>query len=228
MALKAKIDKAAFDELPEALQEYYKEGDNGYLLDVDGVDDHPSVVGLKKKVDELMGETKTEREKRQALEKAQTDAERAAAEEKGEFEKLYKKAQDELENERKQSREFRTQIQQRDIDASASGIAKQLASKDAKRQEVLKDYAARYAKFEDGKVVYEMGGMKVDEAKVMDHLKTEYTFLVDGSQASGGGAAGDGGRAPEGKQISRDQFDQMGHGDRASFFKDGGKVVDPD
>lgn len=228
MALKAKIGKEAFGELPETLQEYYKESDNGYVLDLDGVDDHPTVKGLKSKLDEVLGETKTEREKRKALEQAQSEAEKKAAEEKGEFEKLYKKAQEELDNERKQGREFREQITQRDIKSSAQTIAQQLASKDAKRAGVLADYASKYAKFEDGQIVYEIGGVKVDQSKVAEHLKSEYPFLVDGSQASGGGATGDGGGAPDAKTITRQQWDGMNHSDRGKFAKSGGKVVDTD
>ena len=225
MALKAKINKEAFGELPEALQEYYKEGDDGYVLDLDGVDDHPTVKGLKTKLDEVLGETKAEREKRKALEQAQTDAEKKAAEEKGEFEKLYKQAQEQLQAEQKQAREFRDQITQRDIHASAQSIAQQLASKDAKRASVLADYASKYAKFEDGQINYEIGGVKVTADKVAEHLKSEYPFLVDGSQATGGGAAGDGGGAPAGKQITRQQFDTMSQSDRSTFAKEGGKVV---
>lgn len=228
MALKAKIEKEAFAELPEALQEYYKEGEDGYVLDLDGVDDHPTVKGLKSKLDEVLGETKAEREKRKALEQAQTDAEKKAAEEKGEFEKLYRTAQEQLEAERKQAREFRDQITQRDIQSSAQSIAQQLASKDAKRAGVLADYASKYAKFDNGEISYEIGGVKVTPDKVAEHLKTEYPFLVDGSQASGGGAAGDGGGAPGKKQITRQQFDGMSHADRAAFAKEGGKVVNSD
>lgn len=229
MALKTKIDKEAFGELPEALQEYYKADGDSYVLDIDGVDDHPTVQGLKGKLDELMGETKTERQKRKELEEAQAEKERQAAEEKGEFEKLYKKTTEELETERKQAREFRQQIEQQSIQANAKDIARQLASKDAKRADVLADYASRYAKFEDGNVVYEIGGVRVDPAKVTEHLKSEFPFLVDGSQASGGGAAGDRGGASGGeKQVTRKDWDQMSHGDRSKFAQDGGKVIDED
>lgn len=228
MALKTKIKKEAFDELPEALQEYYKQDGESYVLDLDGVDDHPSVQGLKTKLEEVLGETKAEREKRKALEEAQAESERLAAEKNGEFEKLYKQRETELEQERKANREFRQKIEQQSIRTNALDIARQLASKDAKRADVLADYASRYAKFEDGNVVFEIGGVKMDQSKVAEHLKTEYPFLVDGSQASGGGAVGDGGGAPKAKEISRSQWDQMGHGDRAAFAKDGGKVVNSD
>jgi hypothetical protein len=229
MALKTKINADAFKELPEAIQELYAQDGDDYVLDLDGVDDHPSVRGLKNKLDEVMGETKAEREKRKALEEAQTEAERKAAEEKGEFEKLYKTAQETLDAERKQSREFREQITQRDIRASAQEIARSLAAKDAKRADVLADYASKYARHEDGQIVYEIGGMKMDPAKVAEHLKTEYPFLVDGLDSSGGGAPGNpGSRASESKQISRAQWDEMPHADRASFAKEGGKVVNDD
>ncbi|MFP4104824.1 MAG: hypothetical protein ACLFVU_01945 [Phycisphaerae bacterium] len=228
MALKAKLTKGELEELPEALQEYYKADGDDFVLDLDGVDDHPTVKGLKSKLDEVLGETKAEREKRKALEQAQTEAERKAAEEKGEFEKLYKQAQDELEAERKQSRQFREQITQRDIKGSAQELARQLAPSDPKRADVLADYASRYAKFEDGQVSFEMGGVKVEPTKVAEHLSKEYPFLVDGSQASGGGASGSERGGAAGKTITRADFDSMSHPERQSFFKDGGKISDDD
>lgn len=44
-ALKTLLEK--LDELPEALHEYYTEKDGKFILDVDGIDDHPSVRALK-------------------------------------------------------------------------------------------------------------------------------------------------------------------------------------
>lgn len=42
----------------------------------------------------------------------------------------------------------------------------------------------------------------------------------------GGGAPGGKGAGPTGKTIDRAAFDAMGQGDRAAFFKEGGKVTD--
>lgn len=225
MAIKAKITKDEFSKLPEALQESYKADGDNYVLDLDGIDDHPSVAGLKKKNAELLGETKAEREKREALEKSQAEAEKAAAVEKGEFKKLYEKALSDLEAEKKTNSDFRSNIEQRDIKAGATKIAGAL-TKDTGRLGVLTDLASKHTKFDNGEIVYEIGGVRVDSDKLTAHLKTEYPFLADGSQASGGGAAGDGGGAPSGKQVTRSQFDQMSQSDRSTFAKAGGKVVD--
>jgi len=224
MAIKALVTKALYDEMPEEIQGLYKESGDSYILDLDGVDDHPSVKGLKAKVDELLGETKAEREKRQAIEKAQAEADRKSAEERGEFEKLYKKTQDELDAQMKAAREFKQQIEQRDIKASALDIARSLAAKDAKRADVLADYASKYIKFEDGQIHYEIGGVKTDQSKVAEHLKAELPFLVDGTQANGGGAAGSG-RATDSKQVTRSEFDAMSQSDRAAHAKSGGTVI---
>lgn len=183
------------------------------------------VTGLKSKVDELLGETKAEREKRKELEKAQSEAEKKSAEEKGEFKKLYEtetKAKSELQ---KKLDDFQQKIADRDQTAAAMQVAGQL-TKDSKRAEVLTDYAKRFTRYEGDQVVYEIGGVPVDAAKVTEHLKAEYPFLVDGSQANGGGAAGSGSGASGSKQINRSTFDGMSQAERATFAKEGGKVVD--
>lgn len=47
MALKTTLDSDAFGELDESTQQFYQETDNGYVLDVEGIDEHPSVQALK-------------------------------------------------------------------------------------------------------------------------------------------------------------------------------------
>ena len=57
------------------------------------------------------------------------------------------------------------------------------------------------------------------------NVKNDFPFLVDGNQATGGGATRSQGRADVGmKEISRSEFDGMKHADRARFLKEGGKV----
>jgi len=51
--------------------------------------------------------------------------------------------------------------------------------------------------------------------------------LIDGNQATGGGATRSQGRADVGnRQISRNEFDSLGQGARAQFIKEGGRVYD--
>lgn len=47
MTIKAVLDSDQFGELDESLQGLYKEQDDSYVLDLDGVDDLPSVKGLR-------------------------------------------------------------------------------------------------------------------------------------------------------------------------------------
>jgi len=56
---------------------------------------------------------------------------------------------------------------------------------------LLQEKASQYAKYaEDGSVTFELGGVQVDQNKILEHLKEKYPFLVDGSGATGGGASG--------------------------------------
>lgn len=147
------------------------------------------VAGLKRKNEELLGETKTERERRLELERLQSEAEEARQKEKGEFRELYEKTQAELEKEREQGRTFRQTIQQKELDSAAMRIAGQL-TKDMKRAELLKKEAMQFARFIDDGVVFEVGGVQIDQAKLIEKLSADYPFLVDGSGATGGGASG--------------------------------------
>lgn len=145
--------------------------------------------GLKSKVSELLGETKAEREKRQALEQAQQQADEERQKEKGEFKSLYEKAQADLEAERENARKFRQTIQQKELESAAASIAGQL-SRDSKRAELLKKEAMQYAVYTDNGVTFEIGGVEVSADKLIEKMTEDYDFLVDGSQASGGGAPG--------------------------------------
>ena len=91
---------------------------------------------------------------------------------------------------------------------------------------MLADYASKFTKLEDGQISYEIGGMKVDRAKLTEHLKAEYPFLVDGSQATGGGATGGGNGVSKSKTVTISEFKAMDHAARSAFSKTGGKVVD--
>jgi hypothetical protein len=56
-------------------------------------------------------------------------------------------------------------------------------------------------------------------------VKNDFPFLVDGIQATGGGATRSQGRADVGnRQISRTEFEALSQGQRSQFFKEGGKV----
>jgi len=181
--------------------------------------------GLKKKVDELLGEKKSASQKARDLEESSRSAEEARQKEKGEFKALYEQTQASLDEERNSNKTWKEQIQLRDVKEKAGRIGNDLAKTDTKRAEVLSDYAAKFAKHDGEQVTYEIGGIEVSADKLKEHLTKEYPFLVDGNGSSGGGATGARGGAASDKTAKRSQFDSMGQNERATFIKSGGKVV---
>ena len=147
------------------------------------------LAGLKAKRDELLGLHAKDKERLSELEKAQQEAEEARQREKGEFKSLYEKTQAELETERENARKFRQQIQQKELEGAANALVTEL-TRDNKRAELLRKEALQFAKYTDDGVKFEVGGVEVDAAKLKQKLSDDYPFLVDGSQASGGGAQG--------------------------------------
>jgi hypothetical protein len=56
-------------------------------------------------------------------------------------------------------------------------------------------------------------------------LRANTRFLVDGSQANGGGAArAQGGASARQTEISRSEFEGLSHAQRKQFFSEGGKL----
>jgi len=181
--------------------------------------------GLKKKVDELLGEKKSASQKARDLEESSRSAEEARQKEKGEFKALYEQSQASLDEERNSNKTWKEQIQLRDVKEKAGRIGNDLAKTDTKRAEVLSDYAAKFAKHDGEQVTYEIGGIAVSADVLKEHLTKEYPFLVDGNGSSGGGATGARGSAASDKTAKRSQFDSMGQVERSKFIKGGGKVV---
>lgn len=172
-----------------------------------------AVAPVKAKADELLSETKAERAKRKELETAQTEAERKRAEEQGEFQKLYQAEQEARRKVEADLDTYRQQVTKSTLEGEAGKIAAELA-RDTQRAALLSEQAAKFLKPTDDGMQYEIGGVQVDRAKVLDHLRSAYPFLVDGSQASGGGATGGNGGAGQRKP------DEMSAQDRALLLNE--------
>lgn len=176
----------SLESVDEQFHKLYVEKDGKFHLQVDGVED---TAGLKNKVAELLNETKTERDKRVALEQAAKAAEEARQKEQGEFKALYEQTQSELEKERNSIREYRETIQKKELESEALKLASSL-TKDTGRLNLLKKEAMGYIKMGEDGAQFEIGGIKVDADKIKAKLSEEYPFLIDGNPASGGGASG--------------------------------------
>ncbi|MNQ93111.1 hypothetical protein D3C85_1085610 [compost metagenome] len=145
--------------------------------------------GLKSKLDELLGETKTAKQKAKELEEAQSLAEEARAKEKGEFKELYEREQKAKAELAEKYEGFAKKIQAKDVELSANSIANEL-TRDVKRAELLKKEISQFARYSEDGVKFEMGGVEVDRAKVVAYVTENYPFLIDGNQSNGGGAPG--------------------------------------
>jgi hypothetical protein len=115
------------------------------------------------------------------------------------------------------------------ISAEAGKIASQL-TKNVQRADLLSEKISQRLTIVDGeiRVTDENGQLTVSTIdELTASIRGKYDFLVDGTQASGGGAARSDGRA-EGRslEISRAEFEGMNHAQRADFFKSGGTIFD--
>ena len=190
--LKFKISKEDFEQLDESTQGLYEQKGEDYQLKVEGVPQGEDVSGLKNKISELMNETKAEREKRQALEKAQEEAEAERQKEKGEFKTLYEKTLSELEKERNDAVKFRQTIQQKEMESLARSIASKLTT-DEKRAKILMQETLQFVKYGEDGAYIEKGGIPVEKDAIVAQLREDYPFLVGASVGKGGGASGSGG-----------------------------------
>jgi len=168
--------------------------------------------GLKSKLDELLGETKTAKQKAKELEEAQAAAEEARAKEKGEFKELYEREQKAKSELSEKYEQYAKKIQAKDVELSANSIANEL-TRDTKRADLLKKEISQFARYSEDGVKFEMGGVEVDRAKVIAHITESYPFLVDGNQSSGGGAPGSksGGGAAEKGNVGGSKEERLAY-----------------
>ena len=148
--------------------------------------------GLKAKLDELLGETKSAKQRARELEEAQAAEAEARAKEKGEFKELYEREQKAKAELAEKHEGFAKRIQQKEVETAAMTLASEL-TRDTKRAELLRKEISQFARYDETGVKFEMGGVEVDPSNILAHIKESYPFLVDGSGATGGGAAGSNG-----------------------------------
>jgi DNA repair exonuclease SbcCD ATPase subunit len=220
-----KYQVESIEELDETVQSLYTEKDGAYVLTVDGLPQPEDTSGLKNKLNELMTEAKEAKRKARELEESKTQQEEESAKEKGEFKTLWEQAQQRLSEKDEELKQFSEKIQQKDVNIAARSVGSMLAKSDAKRAEVLSDYAAKYARHNGEEVEFIVNGAQVDTNALMAHLTKEYPFLVDGSNATGGGAQSSSGGGAS-KNVNRTEFDNMSPDKKMAFLKDGGIVED--
>lgn len=123
MALKAVLEN--LDGLDESLQALYTKTDNGFVLDLDGIDDHPATKGLKVVMEDQKKKTKAEQAKaKEALEalKKFDDLDPEAARE------ALKRVQELEDGHRMDQGEFKQLLEERIAEAT-SKVEKTMAAK---------------------------------------------------------------------------------------------------
>lgn len=199
MPLKYQID--SLEGLDEATQALYTEKDGKYVLKVEGLPEPEDTSGLKRKVEELLEESKAAKE---AKRKAEEEAERAREEKArkdGDHETLAKQYEEKYNT---LTQQLEAERQERARDAVRSESIKLAASlAEGANAELLSEFIQRRLRYDEGKV-------KVTDAEgnltisSIDDLKTEfrndprYAALITATKGSGSGAGGQGGGAPQG------------------------------
>lgn len=184
MALAFEVEN--LDSVDEGVKALYIEHNGKYRLDVQGIDPADE---LKEALRKEREESKTAKQRAKDLEDAKAEAEKARLTEKQEFKTLYEQTEAEKRALTERFADFESTIKQKEIDADSYSMAAEL-TRDTKRAELLRKEIKAFAKYTDGVIKYEIGGIEVDKSKVIQTIKDAYPFLVDGVDSSGAGARG--------------------------------------
>jgi len=185
------------------------------------------VSGLKAKNDELLAEKKAAQRAKEELDaKARADQERYAKE-NGQYQELYESQKQEAETLRQKIEEMNYLATRQKVQSEATKIASTL-TKDVGKAKLLEEKLSQRLTLLDGeiRVTDDSGQLTVSSLDdLVTTVKNDFPFLVDGIQATGGGATRSQGRADVGnRQISRTDFEALAQGQRAQFLKEGGRV----
>ena len=228
MSLKYSVSKDDFGGLDESVQGLYTESGDNYVLAVDGLPEQEDVSGLKRKVDELLGEKKSAQQQAKEKEEQarQAAVERAQAEQN--YKALYESAEEERGKAEKMFADLQGQVESSNINRSATELAAQLTT-DAGRQKLLTEQFSKRLMMVDGEltVTDPMGNPTVSSTKeLLSWAKKEMPFLVDGTKASGAGVTGGSSGAGESKELSRADFEALPSSEKKlAFIKSGGKII---
>jgi hypothetical protein len=185
--------------------------------------------GLKANNDALLAEKKKAQEAAEqasALAKLENEEKLKA---KNDYKQLFESAQQDSAQLKQRLEEMMTKDKRQKIGTEAARIAAGL-TKDSRKVTLLEEkLSQRLALVDDHvRVVDESGQLTVSTIEELtSRIKADYPFLIDGSQATGGGAARSSGGAGSGdKIITRADYDSMRPIERSKYMQAGGKVTD--
>ena len=187
------------------------------------------IAGLKAKNDELLAEKQQgQREIEEANNRAKKEAEEKAKAD-NDYKQLFEAQKNEAETLRQTIEKMNYEVNQQKVSKEASKLASAL-TKDTGRAKLLEQQISQRLTLVDNeiRVTDESGQLTVSSLEELTNsIRTNYPFLVDGSQAQGGGAVRAQGRAEvRQRELSRSEFEGLSHYERQQFFEQGGKLFD--
>ena len=186
-----------------------------------------TVKGLKAKNSELLGKLKS---KEADFDDMQNKVAKMA-DGKGdqtELQQLNKALEEKVSSLTGTIEEMNSNAQKQQIAAEAGRMAAKL-TKDIQKANLLQSQiSARLTLVEDQiRVTDDNGQLTVSSMEELEgSIRSAFPFLIDGSQAQGGGAVRSEGKAQTKLEVTRADFDAMDHRNRAEFVKSGGKIYD--
>ncbi len=243
MALQYEIDDVS--ELDESVQSLYQKDDESgkYRLAVEGIDDGKELKdALRKEREERAARQKRIDELEEEQRKVREDADKArleAAKKNGDTEALEKSWQEKLAAREAELQAELEKYQGTVVKLTSGQTATKLAadlavqgSADVLMPHIERRLKTEYREGQPTTVVLDKDGkpsaMTVDELKQEFMGNKAFAPLIAGTKATGAGRTGGDGSGATGKSITRADFDQLNHVERAAFVRDGGKITDED
>lgn len=226
MTIKYSVSTEEFGTLDDSQQGLYSQGEDGYTLNVEGVPKE-DVSGLKRKIDELLTEKKAVQQKASEAEELAREGAEEKMRKANDFEQLYNSSESERKKASQELATLKANLEKQQVASQAGQVASSL-TKDTARAKLLTEQISSRLSLVDGEIRVLDGNGNLTVSTVQEltqSIKAEYPFLVDGSQAAGGGATGGNSGAGDTKQVSRSEFDAMDATKRMKFVKSGGKII---
>ena len=221
MALKFEVP--TLDGVDEAHKGLYEKHGEGFRLAVEGLDPKDE---LKEALRKEREENASSKKRAADLEAEKNQAEQDRQKEKGEFKSLWEKEQEQRTLTAKELADLKDKIARKERESTALTLASSLTRDTAKAQLLKQQALAFIVHTPEGVKINGPDGSAWDDKKLGEHLTTSYPFLVDGNQASGGGASGGSNGGAAGKTMKRAAFEALDPSGKMEFSKAGGQLTE--
>lgn len=252
MPIKAVVEKAEFDALPEAVREFYVEKDGKYLLDADGVED---TSGLKSALQRERDERKAAKDALKAFEGIDPEEARTllanskkaaedALKQQGKWDEMKAQVIDEWQKKLtpiEQDRErYKSAVEKYLIDAQATaaiaehkGVPALLLPHVKQHIKVVEENGEFVARVVDASGNPRIGDAQGNSMTISQLIERDFkandifgrAFEASGAAGSGAPSSHAGGAGGK-KQMKRAEFDKISPSEQAAFIQSGGVPVD--